>query len=337
MSFAELDRIGVTTGPGSFTGLRVGISAARGIALAAGKPAVGLTTLAAFAAPRARRGRQDRGRGRDRCPPRARLSAGVRPRRAHAGRAADRQHRRSGARRRQRSGRASSARRPRCWRPPGRRANRRRCWSTSRRAPDIVWVGTARRRRERRRRRAQAALSARARRAAAGRREAAAPMIGLLTRLFARGEPALSEAGPRDAAAIARLHAASFRRGWSDGEIERLLLERNTVAPPRHDRAHAAGLHPVAAGRRRGRNLSRSRSRRRAAAAGWRARCSTCICGGWRAWARAPCSSKSTRTTSRRGGSTGAPASARSAAGRAIINEGRERAATALVLRRDLV
>jgi len=49
--FAELDRIAVTTGPGSFTGLRVGIAAARGIALAAGKPAVGLTTLAAYAAP----------------------------------------------------------------------------------------------------------------------------------------------------------------------------------------------------------------------------------------------------------------------------------------------
>src|SRR5438094_3368569 len=51
IEFAELDRIAVTTGPGSFTGLRVGISAARGIALAAGKPAIGLSTLSAFAAP----------------------------------------------------------------------------------------------------------------------------------------------------------------------------------------------------------------------------------------------------------------------------------------------
>ncbi len=51
LAFADLDRIAVTTGPGSFTGLRVGISAARGIALAAGKPAVGLSTLAALAAP----------------------------------------------------------------------------------------------------------------------------------------------------------------------------------------------------------------------------------------------------------------------------------------------
>jgi tRNA threonylcarbamoyladenosine biosynthesis protein TsaB len=51
IEFRELDRIAVTIGPGSFTGLRVGISAARGIALASGKPAIGLTTLVGFAAP----------------------------------------------------------------------------------------------------------------------------------------------------------------------------------------------------------------------------------------------------------------------------------------------
>jgi tRNA threonylcarbamoyladenosine biosynthesis protein TsaB len=51
IAFAALDRIAATTGPGSFTGLRVGLSAARGIALAAGKPVVGLTTLSAYAAP----------------------------------------------------------------------------------------------------------------------------------------------------------------------------------------------------------------------------------------------------------------------------------------------
>jgi tRNA threonylcarbamoyladenosine biosynthesis protein TsaB len=50
-TFEDLDRIAVTTGPGSFTGLRVGIAAARGISLATGKPAVGITTLAAYAAP----------------------------------------------------------------------------------------------------------------------------------------------------------------------------------------------------------------------------------------------------------------------------------------------
>jgi tRNA threonylcarbamoyladenosine biosynthesis protein TsaB len=51
IEFGDLDRIAVTTGPGSFTGLRVGISAARGISLAAGKSVIGLSTLAGFAAP----------------------------------------------------------------------------------------------------------------------------------------------------------------------------------------------------------------------------------------------------------------------------------------------
>jgi tRNA threonylcarbamoyladenosine biosynthesis protein TsaB len=51
IAFAALDRIAVTTGPGSFTGLRVGLSAARGIGLAADKPVVGVTTLTAYAAP----------------------------------------------------------------------------------------------------------------------------------------------------------------------------------------------------------------------------------------------------------------------------------------------
>jgi tRNA threonylcarbamoyladenosine biosynthesis protein TsaB len=49
--FAELDRVAVVVGPGSFTGLRVGVAAARGIGLAAGKPVVGLTTLSALAVP----------------------------------------------------------------------------------------------------------------------------------------------------------------------------------------------------------------------------------------------------------------------------------------------
>lgn len=51
ISYAALDRIAVTVGPGSFTGLRVGIAAARGIALATHKPAIGITTLEALAAP----------------------------------------------------------------------------------------------------------------------------------------------------------------------------------------------------------------------------------------------------------------------------------------------
>ena len=43
------DRIAVTTGPGSFTGLRVALSAARGLALALRVPAFGVGTLAALA------------------------------------------------------------------------------------------------------------------------------------------------------------------------------------------------------------------------------------------------------------------------------------------------
>jgi ribosomal-protein-alanine N-acetyltransferase len=42
--------------------------------------------------------------------------------------------------------------------------------------------------------------------------------------------PSLSDATIRDADALAKLHAASFNRGWSDGEFERLLAERNVMA-----------------------------------------------------------------------------------------------------------
>ena len=50
LAFADLDLLAVTIGPGTFTGLRVGLAAARGLALAAARPLVGITTLEALAA-----------------------------------------------------------------------------------------------------------------------------------------------------------------------------------------------------------------------------------------------------------------------------------------------
>lgn len=95
-------------------------------------------------------------------------------------------------------------------------------------------------------------------------------MIGFLGPWFARAAPTLAEAGARDAAAIAALHAASFRRGWSEQEVDRLLIDRNVIAHRATRAASLAGfiisrraadeaeiLSVAVAQRQRGRGLAR--------------------------------------------------------------------------------
>ena len=49
MTMAEIDAVAVAAGPGSFTGIRIGVSAAKGLAFAMEKPAVAVSALAAMA------------------------------------------------------------------------------------------------------------------------------------------------------------------------------------------------------------------------------------------------------------------------------------------------
>jgi tRNA threonylcarbamoyladenosine biosynthesis protein TsaB len=48
VGFSQLDRLAVTRGPGSFTGLRIGLAAARGLGLAAKKPVIGIDRFAIY-------------------------------------------------------------------------------------------------------------------------------------------------------------------------------------------------------------------------------------------------------------------------------------------------
>ncbi len=50
LAYQDVDYIAVTVGPGTFTGIRVGLATARGLGLAAARPVIGITTLEAIAA-----------------------------------------------------------------------------------------------------------------------------------------------------------------------------------------------------------------------------------------------------------------------------------------------
>ena len=49
LTMADMDAVAVAAGPGSFTGIRIGVAAAKGLAFAADKPIAGVSTLAAMA------------------------------------------------------------------------------------------------------------------------------------------------------------------------------------------------------------------------------------------------------------------------------------------------
>ena len=54
-------------------------------------------------------------------------------------------------------------------------------------------------------------------------------MMGWFSGWFSPGMPLVEPATLRDAPRMAQLHAASFHRGWGDGEFESMIAERNTL------------------------------------------------------------------------------------------------------------
>ena len=251
LAFADIDRVVVTTGPGSFTGLRVGIAAARGIALAAQKPAVGLSTLSAYAAPHM--AANDRvpviaaidarhnhvylqvfaPGGRSFTPPRlATLAEAVQAAAAApaviVGSAAEAVAAglavtdatpialdesaapdidwvaRMGA-----VVPKGCPRRSRniCVRPTPSRKTPPNC-RAARHDPE-KWIPAFRKR---------------------SRSNEETRSMNFVTRLLSRPAPKFSEAGRRDAAAFAAVHAASFPRGWGEDEFLGLIAERAVTA-----------------------------------------------------------------------------------------------------------
>ena len=321
LPFTALDRIAVTVGPGSFTGLRVGISAARGLGLAAEKPVVGVTTLSALRRTLPLRVRRTDHLA-DRCAPRSRLHAGRRRRRRGAGPPA---RRADGGCLRACAVRRAAPRRQR--RAPRRRSLARRHWprrraSSSRPRPTSPgWRGSASRPIRRRRSRGRS-ICARSDAKPQGFRTAGAVglrMIGWLSRLFAPATTSIEPATMRDAAKLSQLHRASFHRGWGESEFETMLAERNTFTQRlmlgrTTDRLH----HFPPGGGRGGNSLGRCRARRSAAAA-IRAICLRTISVISRDAVSGACFSKWKRTTSLRCAFISAPAFRPSGAGNSII------------------
>ena len=111
----------------------------------------------------------------------------------------------------------------------------------------------------------------------------------------------------RDAAAIAALHGASFARGWSEQEVEGLLIDRHVIAHRAMNGSTHGRLHLVAAGRGRGGNPF-GRGRKRAARTRAGAQAARSAFAPPRGPRRARrCSWKSTSTMRRRSGSMTAP------------------------------
>lgn len=54
-------------------------------------------------------------------------------------------------------------------------------------------------------------------------------MMSWLSGLWSNDQAVVEPASQRDAAALARIHGASFHRGWGEDEFERMLSERNTL------------------------------------------------------------------------------------------------------------
>jgi ribosomal-protein-alanine N-acetyltransferase len=96
-------------------------------------------------------------------------------------------------------------------------------------------------------------------------------MLSILSNMFTRAAPVLSEASGRDAAAIAALHGVSFARGWSEQEVETLMTDRHVMTHRAMNGSTMAGfilsrlvedeaeiLSVAVANARRGRGLARS-------------------------------------------------------------------------------